>query len=79
MSAQSIIKGLKCVRCKAKTCFRRKDGRNQCKTCKALFDDDPNEGGTHGNKPHQRLEREERAAGKRRARSYDRRAERKVV
>ena len=33
----------------------------KCTRCGGFFDDDPDEGGTHGLRPETRLEREERA------------------
>lgn len=40
----------------------------KCSRCGGLFDDDPDEGGTHGHRPKARLEREERRIERRRDR-----------
>ena len=37
-----------------------------CTVCRMLFDNDPDEGGTHGDRPEARMMREERAKGGRR-------------
>jgi hypothetical protein len=46
----------------------------KCGGCGALFDSDPDEGGTHGNNPAARMMREENLRDRRRAKLGERRA-----
>ena len=58
-----------CPRCGGKRASTEPGGFFRCAKCDAIFDDDPEEGGSHGNRPDQRMLREERerdrARGKR--------------
>lgn len=56
-----------CPRCKSNKQVNR-HGREEffCGKCSGIFDGDPDEGGTHSNKPSGRLEREERRKDQRR-------------
>jgi DNA-directed RNA polymerase subunit RPC12/RpoP len=52
--------GVACPRCGSKQTIRGVDGWYTCHGCGGLFDDDPDEGGTHMNNPAGRMERGER-------------------
>ena len=56
---------MNCPFCHSNRVTTLKDGTYLCADCDANFDDDPNEGGTHGNDPTRRAERaDERATWK---------------
>lgn len=50
----------KCPFCRSTNIYHQKDGNFWCRFCKATFDSQPNEGGSHYNDPTKRLERQER-------------------
>jgi len=55
-----VSKMPKCYRCGSNCAVYHDGGRNYyCTFCKIVFDDEPDEGGDWGNRPSQRLEREE--------------------
>jgi ribosomal protein L37AE/L43A len=53
-----------CPFCKSKRVTDLKDGTYLCANCDANFDNDPDEGGTHGNDPTRRAERDDERAGR---------------
>lgn len=60
---------MKCIRCGRKKAVKALGGGMfRCGACGALFDSDPDEGGTHGTDPAARMEREERHRENRRRR-----------
>ena len=62
---------VKCIRCgRVEAVKKINDREYRCGSCEAIFDDDPDEGGTHGHRPDQRLLREERARQRRLGRRY---------
>lgn len=49
-----------CIRCKSnQSVYHDADRNYYCTACKIAFDDQPEEGGDWGNRPSQRMEREE--------------------
>jgi len=56
----------KCPQCK-KPGKPTTEGMYQCPKCNGFFDGDPDEGGDYGERPDQRLMREERNKGRRRS------------
>lgn len=60
-----------CIRCGRRNSIKAirttsRDTLYSCGACGATFDDDPDEGGTHGNRPDARLAREERERDRKR-------------
>ena len=54
---------VQCPKCGRKQPARAGDAKDIvyfCPNCKGQFDNDPDEGGTHGHRPESRMEREER-------------------
>lgn len=64
------------VKCINPACGRKKTVKKisereyQCSHCGTIFDDDPDEGGTHGHRPDQRALRKERNQQRRLGRNY---------
>lgn len=62
---------VKCINCgRIKTVEKAFDDLYRCKHCGILFDDDPDEGGTHGKYPDQRALRNEKQQQRRLGRNY---------
>jgi ribosomal protein L37AE/L43A len=59
-SEQCASKKLRCPRCGGGKHSAAGPDLFKCAGCGGLFDGDPGEGGTHGNRPDARLDREER-------------------